>query len=347
MKASASLLILFIAGCSSAGPEPVSSTSPNAQPEVIVDFRAQGWTGPVLDQAFVGACGGFAVTAVMNSLLRRSGREESVSAMHVWAELKLRGGMAHDLINVAIAPAEAWAYDPVKACLIAEAGDPCASAGYRPGSGQLDPLINLEWVRANMAERHRVVGIETVYSTVDSEHQDKEVLFQSAARGEALDATILVADGFRSAGAVLSDYPVDDTSVGHGVAIVGFRSIGGERQLLLQNSWGVGWGDGGFAWLPERLIGRQLINARRLTLADARAPLPPANGQCDGWHHLDQVLDACFATCRNHLRTVNGRCNPMPKSEAPIVHPGCLHWRDIVAGHCRPEGVSLPTFPWL
>ena len=304
----------------------------------------------MLDQAFVGACTGFAITAVMNSLLRRSGRQESVSAMHVWAELKLRTGMTEDLINVAIAPAEAWAYDPVKACLIADASDECARAGYRPGSGQLDPLINVEWARANMAERHRLVGIELVYSSsADSNRQDKEVLFQSAARGEALEATVLVADGFLSAGAVLGDYPVDDTSPGHGVAIVGFRSIGGERQLLLQNSWGVGWGDGGFAWLPERLIGRQLIHATKLTLAEARAPLPPANGQCDGWHHLDQVLDACFATCRNHFPTVNGRCNPMPKSDGPVV--GCVDWRDLVAGNCRPAGgpagVSLPSWPWL
>lgn len=336
-------LFLLTSACgSSAPPQNFSGPVGSAQAGRGVDFRQMGLTGPVMNQAFVGSCSAFSAAAVMNSRLRRHGVYDSVSPMHVWAEMKLRHGMVQDLLNVAVAPAEAWPYDPVKACLIATPDDECAKAGYRPGSGQLDPAINLEWMRANLAERHRVIATEMVYSSsADSGATDKEVLFNLLASGEALDATILVGDGFYyPSGPVLSDYAIPDNRLGHGVALVGFRHAGGERQLLIQNSWGERWGEGGFVWMPERMVGRQLLNARRIQVVDARAPIPPARGQCDGWHHLDLVLDACYATCRNHAPTFNGRCNPMPKNNTTEL--ACLDPREFLAGRCGPGALPLP-----
>ncbi len=285
----------------------------------------------------------------MNSQLRARGRVENVSTMHVWAEMKLRTGMAEDLVNVAVAPSEAWAYDPVKACLIASPTDECARAGYRPGSGQLDPMINAEWMRANLAERHRVLDVELFYnSAADSQHPDREVLFRTLAAGEAIDATVLVGDGFWSPGPVLDDYYVDGNSAGHGVALVGFRHGPRGRELLLQNSWGTSWGEGGFVWMPEQMIGKQLINARRLTIVDARDPIPPSNA-CDRWHRRDLVLDACYSVCRNNIPTINGRCNPLPQNQ--VGELSCLDPREILSGRCRLPGTdgfppSLQSLPW-
>jgi hypothetical protein len=338
----------LLAACSSErrADYPLHGSGHGATSGYGIDFRAMGWTGPVMNQQFVGSCTAFGVTATMNSMLRRGGRNESVSPMHVWAELKLRTGMSNDLVNVAVAPLEAWAYDPVKACLIAMPDDECAKAGYPAGSGQLSPALNMEWMAANFQERYRVLGVDNVYSKYDPALSDKEVIFAHLARGEALDGTILVGDGFNDPDEVIGDYPVGEGSAGHAVALVGFRAAGGERQVLLQNSWGTDWGDGGFAWLPEHMIGTQLTSAARLTLADARAPLPAANGRCDGWHHLDLVLDACFATCRNHTPTVNGRCNPMPRNESSPIGNGCDHWRDILSGQCTNLGTAIPGFQW-
>jgi hypothetical protein len=322
----------------------------------VVDFRERGLVGPVLDQGFVGACTAFGVAAVMNNHLRQAGRTELVSTMHVWAELKLHNGMTTDMLNVAIAPAEAWTYDPVKACLIATPDDECASAGYAPGSGQLDPRINLEWVRANLASRYRVTTVESVYG--DGQPKDERAIYQALSRGEALDATIL-AEGpfFDLRSDVVPHYSLTDARVGHAVALVGFRTLDGERQILLQNSWGPRWGDGGFAWLPEDMLATHVNHARRLVIADATLPPRAANGRCDQGR-LDQVQDACYEACRTGVATIAGRCNPMPLPAG--VPPSCLDLRALLAGACLPASaggggassttVTLPTvlesLPW-
>lgn len=40
----------------------------------------------------------------------------------------------------------------------------------------------------------------------------------------------------------------------HYVCLLGFRFIGGELQLLMCNSWGTSWGEGGYAWLTAERI---------------------------------------------------------------------------------------------
>lgn len=49
-------------------------------------------------------------------------------------------------------------------------------------------------------------------------------------------------------------------AVGHGI-----DEGAGEPALLIRNSWGLGWGQGGYAWLPRAYVDRQLYETALLT----------------------------------------------------------------------------------
>ena len=40
----------------------------------------------------------------------------------------------------------------------------------------------------------------------------------------------------------------------HAVIAVGFGEVGMQRAILIRNSWGPGWGLGGYAWLTENYV---------------------------------------------------------------------------------------------
>lgn len=45
--------------------------------------------------------------------------------------------------------------------------------------------------------------------------------------------------------------PAGEVRGGHAMTLVGWRQINGKTHWVVQNSWGDGWGDGGFCYLPE------------------------------------------------------------------------------------------------
>src|SRR5262249_49257529 len=89
--------------------------------------------------------------------------------------------------------------------------------------------------------------------------RDFELLRVKIAAGE--DPMILIRLGGQftpkgSAGArYIPDY--DDEKGGHFLAVAGYAMMpgkggaGGDNYYLLHNSWGKGWGDGGYAWIHE------------------------------------------------------------------------------------------------
>jgi hypothetical protein len=51
----------------------------------------------------------------------------------------------------------------------------------------------------------------------------------------------------------------------HAVLAVAHGSVDGERAILVRNSWGLGWGGAGHAWLTETFMAPRLFGAALLT----------------------------------------------------------------------------------
>lgn len=50
----------------------------------------------------------------------------------------------------------------------------------------------------------------------------------------------------------------------HAVVAVGHGMVGAHRAILVRNSWGENWGDGGYAWLTESFLAHRLFAAAKL-----------------------------------------------------------------------------------
>ena len=55
-----------------------------------------------------------------------------------------------------------------------------------------------------------------------------------------------------------------DYALRHAVIAVGHGEIGGERAILVRNSWGTAWGDQGYAWLRESYLAPLLMRLASL-----------------------------------------------------------------------------------
>jgi hypothetical protein len=51
----------------------------------------------------------------------------------------------------------------------------------------------------------------------------------------------------------------------HAVIAVGHGKVDAHRAILVRNSWGERWADGGYGWLTEPFLGPRLFEAAKLT----------------------------------------------------------------------------------
>ena len=59
----------------------------------------------------------------------------------------------------------------------------------------------------------------------------------------------------------------------HAAVAAGHGMHGSERWLLIRNSWGVGWGCGGYGWVGEEYLDRALLGATEMTRDLTQMPM--------------------------------------------------------------------------
>src|SRR5262249_66969 len=127
--------------------------------------------------------------------------------------------------------------------------------GVTRGSWQRDPVL-LERYRASEASgRYQITSIEQLTANP----RDVTELGTILAANDDVWAWFNVNLGawrYKLQGDTISDYSTTDGA--HGVAIVGYRSVGTGKQFLLHNSWGPAWGDHGYAWISEAMVTEHL-----------------------------------------------------------------------------------------
>lgn len=285
----------------------------------LVDHRAQGLTGPVKNQNPVGACAGFAISSVMDTAIRRRGRFDVVSPLHVFASYTQQNDLGA-LKGKPLTVEPVWPFDKVKACRIAapQHGGNCESeAGVYPGSGVNDPLLLSEKARADGTGVFRIDAME--YLTAKDVDQIALLLAEGEAVWVALAFNRQAWDWDSVKSGYLPYYPPQD-GLGHAVVLQGYRMGPGGREFLFQNSWGPSWGLGGYLWIPDSMLRTHLLHGYRVRVSEAAgAPyVPPA---------LPTAPAVPAASCPPGQTPLLGVCLPLPGA---------------------PQGGSLPapgTFP--
>ncbi len=61
-----------------------------------------------------------------------------------------------------------------------------------------------------------------------------------------------------------ADDEVPEPQRRHAVIAVGHGTVDGQRAILVRNSWGPTWGDGGYGWLTEQFLGPRIFAAATL-----------------------------------------------------------------------------------
>lgn len=238
------------AGASAAGRRPKPASVP-----VSADLRE--WCSPVEDQRSLGSCTANAGVGVIEYYERKAfGRHIDASRLFLYKVtrnlMKMKGDTGAYLrktmgamVLFGVPPEEYWPYtddgekfdkEPPAFCY-AFAQNYKTIQYYRHDPPGVLPGAVLERVKAHLAGGHPSMFGFTVYSSI--ELADKR-------------------------GAIPFPGPSERILGGHAVVAVGYddrvkiatASSGGEciGALLIRNSWGKGWGDNGYGWLPYEYI---------------------------------------------------------------------------------------------
>ncbi len=219
-----------------------------------IDLRGSVGDGPVKDQAMVGVCWSFALSSIMENALGRQGVRDAVAPLHLivsdaWTSLHQRGTTDPMVSGVE------WPYDPAKACKLDTRPDGTCEDAYhvKQGSWQADSTLHAEVDEANAHGAYSVTKVENI------DPISFDAVAEVLATGVEAYLSVNIDDRAwsRPDGGVIADY-ADGNRGPHAVTVVGYRTSGPRgRELLIKNSWGPDWGDGGYAWLSEATLMKQ------------------------------------------------------------------------------------------
>ena len=201
-----------------------------------VDLRAN--CSAIEDQGNLGSCTGNAIAGIVEYLCRRAKKTTDVSRLFIYYEERvLEGTVNYDngayirdgikVVNKKGVPTEAlWPYN-VNRFAVRPTQTAYVNALTRKAVGY-QKCANFAAVKAALAQGYPVVIGFDVYESFESD--------AVAATGQMT-------------------YPNKNTEQllgGHAVALVGYNDSTGK--FIARNSWGTGWGDSGYFYMPYQVI---------------------------------------------------------------------------------------------
>jgi hypothetical protein len=310
-----------------------------------VDHRATGLEGPVKNQGAVGTCTAVSLSTAMEHALRKARHTTNVSSLHIWSNYRVpsMGDAGDSNTNKRIAPESVWPYDAAEACKMLERSYDSCGAAYdvTPNSAATDPQIAASRSRANGAGVYNLLGVERLPS-----NDPNEIAAILAGGDDLWVAFNINTDAWKTRNMVnnvIQDYTMT-SSTGHAVVLSGYRTVGNAKQFLIHNSWGTGWGEGGYAWIGENMVRTQLRYAYRVRVGDPASgggtpagetcpngapsfgglclpslpgmgpPAPPQPGGqtsgCPAGQTKDMLSGQCVNACQNGVPAIGGLCLP-------------------------------------
>jgi hypothetical protein len=311
-----------------AQPGATKADAPSAYPDVV-DHRLNGTEGPIKDQGDVGACTSFALSSVMDNSFRRGGQNVTTSPEHIWSHYAVptMEDAASGNLNKPITTFDALPYSGKEACeLMKDSSDDCGSAyNVRPNTAGSDGALQGKLHTADATNGHRATAFEELQVSPVNIDEVVSVLASGADLWTAFNIDSSSFVNRRMSNFTIPDWVVPDG--GHALAMVGYRKVNGSYQFLIHNSWGVSWGDQGYAWVSQAMVERWMHLAYKVkTDVDpgGNTPVTPKTDEdCKGDQVIDSVTHMCVTACTDGSHPANGQCqNGGQPAPSPLNLPG-------------------------
>jgi C1A family cysteine protease len=234
--------------------------APRRAPKLSASVDLRQWCSPVEDQGNIGSCTAHAAVGIVEYFERRAfGKHIDASRRFLYKVTRNYMQMKGDtgaylrstmgaLVLFGVPPEQYYSYDTAKydeeppAFCYAFAQAYQAVSYYRLDSPGITNAALLERIKVHLAGGLPSMFGFTVYSSISQADADGKIPFPTSR---------------------------ESVEGGHAVAAVGYNDSlaikntirgGAETRgaLLIRNSWGKGWGDGGYGWLPYEYVLRGL-----------------------------------------------------------------------------------------
>jgi hypothetical protein len=318
----------------------------------VVDHRAEGTEGPLRNQGTAPACTAFATAAALDHAMARwSGRVTPVSVMQIWSryhspfvETSLQANLGQPM-----GPEASWPFDVNEAV----AWVPCQDFAKPPKGGCGKPVNTTRAQQLSASPLGHFTEVEFLGAPPDT-----QMLMSKIAAGQDVILTMELPAAFVPVGKAGSRYIPHYTKsagpdAGHAMLVAGYAHLPHGTYFLLHNSWGPGWGDGGYAWIHEATVQKW---AREVVAVDAE-PLARDPGSrsrrqrgeviCDAGTVPDSITGMCAPACPDHSPRHEGVCpiaNQCPASYVNLTG-ACVLAAPVVRGTDPDTNVSWSCGP--